>query len=127
MSNALSKEEGIPKDTLRLPSSKASEHYKRSDDKDTKHIMTKMDSTYRPRDGKDKEEEINVMPLVDSVHKSNRIKNPLSVKWNDFFMVSLNHNNDNNCNVNFPQSTADMKYSQINSYKTNAKIIILNF
>ena len=36
-------------------------------------------------------------------------------------MVNLNHNNDNNCNVNFPQSTAHMKYSQINSYKTNAK------
>ena len=83
-SNALSKEEGIPKDTLGLPSSKASEHYKRGDDVDTKHNMTKMDSTHSPHDGKDREEEINVMPLVDSVCKSNRIKNPLFVKQNKF-------------------------------------------
>ncbi len=46
--------------------------------------MTKMDSTNSPRDGKDKEEETNVMPLVDSVRESNRIKKPLFVKWNDF-------------------------------------------
>ena len=82
-SNALSKEEGIPKHTLGLPSSKAIEHYKRSDDEDTKHNMMKMDSTHGPRDGKNKEEDSNIMPLVDSVCKSNRIKNPLFVKRND--------------------------------------------
>ena len=37
-SNAFSVEEGVPKHTLELPSSKASECYKRSDDKDTNII-----------------------------------------------------------------------------------------
>ena len=36
-------------------------------------------------------------------------------------MVNVNHNNDNSCNVNFPQSTAYMKSNQINSLKISAK------
>ena len=84
VSNALSKEEGISEDTLGLPSPKASEHYIRSDDEDTKCIMTKTDAIHSPHDGKDKEEETNVMPLVDLVRKSNRIKNPPFVKQSDF-------------------------------------------
>ena len=46
--------------------------------------MIKMASTHSPHDGKNKEEETNTVPLVDSVCKSNRIKNPLFVKRNDF-------------------------------------------
>ena len=36
-------------------SPKASEHYNRSDDEDTKRIMTKTDAKHSPHDGKDKE------------------------------------------------------------------------
>jgi hypothetical protein len=44
-----------------------------------------MDLTYSLRDEQNKEEVINVMPSSGSIQKSNRIKNPLSAKLDDFY------------------------------------------
>jgi hypothetical protein len=60
------------------------EQGKRSDAKDTKHNMPTMDPTHSLRDEVGKEEVINIRPHVNTVRKSNRAKNPLSAKQNDF-------------------------------------------
>jgi hypothetical protein len=43
-----------------------------------------MNLTYRLRDEENKEEVIKVMPSSGTIHKSKRIKNPPSVKLDDF-------------------------------------------
>jgi hypothetical protein len=56
----------------------------RKDVEDAKHYLPTMDSTHSLRDEDGKEEVINIIPPVESIHKSNRAKNPLSAKRNDF-------------------------------------------
>jgi hypothetical protein len=77
------KEESI--ETSGSPISKTSNQCTRSeDDDDAKYIVPKLDLTYSLRDEEDKEEVINVMPSAGKICKSNRIKNPPSVKLDDF-------------------------------------------
>jgi hypothetical protein len=54
-----------------------------------------MDVTYSLREEEDKEEESNVTPSSGAIRKSNKIKNS-SAKLDDFFMVNLNQNENNN-------------------------------
>jgi len=78
-----------------------------------------IDITYSPREEEDKEDVLNGMPNSGTIRKSNRIKNPPSVKL-DFFMVNLNQNDDSNFNENFIQFTANFNH-QKKSYKNSAR------
>jgi hypothetical protein len=120
-------EEGAVKETRRSPTSKTSEKCKRLVEEDATYNVPKMDVTYSLREEEDKEEETNVMPNSGTIRKLNRIKNPPSAKMDDFFMVTLNQNDNNNSNENFSQFTANLNPNQKNFYKNSAKNNNLRF
>ena len=72
------------KETSGSPISKTSNQCTRSEDDDAKYIVPKLDLTYSLRDEEDKEKVINVMPSAGTICKSNSIRNPPSVKLDDF-------------------------------------------
>jgi hypothetical protein len=66
------------------PTSKTNEKCKSNDGEHAKYIVPKRVLTHSLGDEGDTEEVIDVMPNTGTIHKSNRIKNPPSVKLDDF-------------------------------------------
>jgi len=75
-------------ENLGSPTSKTSRQCKRIDEEDAKYIVPKMDILviYSLREEEDKDAS-NMMPSSGTICKSNRIKNPPSVKLDDFLWL----------------------------------------
>jgi len=71
-------------DTPGTPSATASEQGKGSDDENVK-----MKPTYSHQEDYDKKEMINVMPQLDTIRKTNRLKQPPSVTREDFLWPKI--------------------------------------
>ena len=76
-------EKGVTKETPGSRTSINSGQCKIVDEDDAKYVIPKMDITYSLREEEDKEDASNMMISSETIRKSNRTKNPPSVKRGD--------------------------------------------